>query len=111
MLNISGINRFYYLENFHDMRCKYERVLSIIHSQFNREPESDEIFIIMSKDQRKVRLFNYDCISCSFYEKRISNDYRFMKVRYEGGKPVFSMEWKDVVLLLENPSKKSLIIR
>ena len=25
MLNITGMNRFYYLRNFHDMRCKYER--------------------------------------------------------------------------------------
>ena len=25
MLNITGMNRFYYLRNFHDMRCKYEK--------------------------------------------------------------------------------------
>lgn len=31
MLSISGLNRFYYLRDFHDMRCKYDRVLSIIH--------------------------------------------------------------------------------
>lgn len=41
MLNITGMNRFYYLCNFHDMRCKYDRVLSVIHSQLNREPEED----------------------------------------------------------------------
>ena len=42
MLNVTGMNRFYYLRNFHDMRCKYERVLSIIHQQLNREPQEDE---------------------------------------------------------------------
>ena len=31
------------------MRCKYERVLSIIHQQLNREPQEDEVFIVMSK--------------------------------------------------------------
>lgn len=60
MLNITGMNRFYYLRNFHDMRCKYERVLSVIHQQLNREPEEDEVFIVMSRDRRKVRLFAYD---------------------------------------------------
>lgn len=25
MLNITGMNRFYYLRNFHDMRCKYDK--------------------------------------------------------------------------------------
>ena len=49
MLNVTGMNRFYYLRNFHDMRCKYERVLSIIHQQLNREPQEDEVFIGMSK--------------------------------------------------------------
>ena len=63
MLNITGMNRFYYLRDFHDMRCKYERVLSVIHQQLNREPEEDEIFIVMSKDRRKVRLFTYAFLS------------------------------------------------
>lgn len=49
MLNVTGMNRFYYLRNFHDMRCKYERVLSIIHQQLNREPQEDEVFIVISK--------------------------------------------------------------
>ena len=70
MLNITGMNRFYYLRNFHDMRCKYARVLSVIHQQLDREPEEDEVFIVMSKDRRKVRLFSYDRRSFSLYEKR-----------------------------------------
>ena len=59
MLNVTGMNRLYYLRNFHDMRCKYERVLSIIHQQLNREPQEDEVFIVMSKSN----LFSYlnDC--------------------------------------------------
>ena len=49
MLNVTRMNRFYYLSNFHDMRCKYERVLSIIHQQLNREPQENEVFIVMPK--------------------------------------------------------------
>lgn len=49
MLNVIGMNRFYYLCNFHDLSCKYERVLSIIHQQLNREPPEDDVFIVMSK--------------------------------------------------------------
>ena len=55
MLNVTGMNRFYYLRNFHDMRCKYERVLPIIHQQLNRKPQEDEVFIGMSK----LYLFSY----------------------------------------------------
>lgn len=82
MLEINGIKRFYFIPQFHDMRCKYDRVLSIIREQFLREPEQDEVFIFMSKDRRKIRLFNYDRRSASLYEKRLSPHYKFMKVEW-----------------------------
>ncbi len=110
-MDISGLRRFYYVSNFHDMRCKYDRVLSIIREQFHREPQKDEVFIIMSKDRRKVRLFNYDRRSAALFEKRFSAHYRFMKVEKAGEETFYSIEWKDVVLLLENTVINKLIVK
>lgn len=93
------------------MRCKYERVLSIIHQQLNREPEAGDVFIVLSKDMRKVRLFSYDRRSYSLFEKRFTAGYKFMQVVYDCGEPVYSIDWKDVVLLLESPVIKRLKIR
>ncbi len=93
------------------MRCKYERVLSVIHQQLNREPEDGDVFVVMSKDQRRVRLFNYDRRSFTLYEKRFVDDYRFMKVSYIDGSPIFTIDWKDVILLLEVPVVKTLKVR
>ena len=59
MLSISELGKFYYLRNFHDMRCKYGRVLSVIHQQMNREPQAGEVYIMMSKDCQTVRLYSY----------------------------------------------------
>ena len=111
MLNISGINRFFFLRNFHDMRCKYDRVRSIIRQQLNREPEQGDIFIMMSKDRRLVRLFHYDYRSCSLHEKRFKPGYRFMKVEKEGDETVYRIQWEDVLTLLESPVIKSLKIK
>jgi transposase len=111
MLNVTGMNRFYYLRNFHDMRCKYERVLSIIHQQLNREPQEDEVFIVLSKDRRKVRLFSYDRRSFSLYEKRFCEGYRFMQLYRQGDETIYSIQWKDVVVLLQNPVINQLNIR
>ncbi len=111
MLNISGLQRFYYIRNFHDTRCKYDRILSIVHEQFRREPQKDEIFIIMSKDRRKVRMFNFDRHSATLFERRFSSGYKFMKVEYEGGEPFFSISWKDVALLLANAVVNKLRIK
>lgn len=89
MLSINGLNQFYYLRDFHDMPCKYERVLSIIHQQLNREPSDGDVFIVMS---RLIRLFSYDKRSYSLYEKRFSHSYKFMHVELENCKTVHKSE-------------------
>lgn len=111
MLNISGLDNFYYIRNFTDMRCKYDRVLSIVREQLHREPEQGDVFIMMSKNRRLIRMFMYDKAGSMLFEKRFRADYQFMKVVRAGGEDVYRINWKDVVLLLENPVVKSLRIR
>ena len=107
MLSVTGINRFYYLRGFTDMRCKHSRVLSVIREQLHREPSDGDIYIVMSKDRRIVRLFAYDNRSYSLFENQ------FMRIIKddEGNEVAYRIDWKDVVLLLENPVIKSLKIR
>lgn len=111
MLSVTGLNQFYYLRDFTDMRCKHSRVLSIIREQLHREPNDGDVFIVMSRNRRIVRLFTYDNRSYSLYEKKFVSGYQFMKVEREGGELVYRIDWKDVVLLLENPIVKTLKIR
>lgn len=111
MLSVTGLNQFYYLRDFTDMRCKHSRVLSIIHEQLHREPNDGDVFIVMSRDRHIVRLFTYDNRSYSLFEKKFVSGYKFMKVEREGGELVYRIDWKDVVLLLENPIVKTLKIR
>lgn len=59
MLNVTGLNSFYYLRDFTDMRCKHSRVLSIIREQLHREPDDGDVFIVMARDRCIVRLFMY----------------------------------------------------
>ena len=70
MLSVTGINRFYYLRDFTDMRCKHSRVLSIIREQLHHEPNDGDVFIVMSRNRRIVRLFAYDNRSYSLFEKK-----------------------------------------
>lgn len=108
MLNISVLQNFYFIRNFHDMRCKYDRIRSIIRRQLDREPQSGDVFIMMSKDRRLVRLFRYDRRSCGMYEKRFNREYQFMKVEFKEGSEVYRIDWHDVVTLLETPAVKTL---
>ena len=110
MLSVTGLNQFYYLRDFTDMRCKHSRVLSIIREQLHREPNDGDVFIVMSRDRRIVRLFTYDNRSYSLFEKKFVSGYQFMKVEREGDELVYRIDWKDVVLLLEYDHYKKCYI-
>ena len=98
MLSVTGLNHFYYVRDFTDMRCKHSRVLSIIRERLHREPNDGDVFIVMSR-------------SYSLFEKKFAAGYQFMKVERNGADTVYRIDWKDVVLILENPIVKTLKIR
>ena len=54
MLNISGLNNFYYIRNFTDMRCKYDRVLSIVREQLHREPDDGDEGVEMAATYHSI---------------------------------------------------------
>lgn len=111
MLSVTGLNHFYYLCNFTDMRCKHSRILSVIREQLHREPNQGDVYIVMSKNRRIVRMFAYDNRSYSLFEKKFVAGHQFMKVERNGADTIYKINWQDVVLLLENPIVKTLNIR
>ena len=48
LLSVTGLNHFYYVRDFIDMRCKHSRVLSIIRERLHKEPCDRDVFIVMS---------------------------------------------------------------
>ena len=51
MLSVTGLNHFYYVRDFTDMRCKHSRVLSIIRERLHREPCDGDVL----SEERKLR--------------------------------------------------------
>ena len=95
------------------MRCKHSHVLSVICEQLHREPSVGDIYIVMSKYRRIVRLFAYDNRSYSLFEKKFVAGYQFMRIIKddEGREVAYRIAWNNVILLLENLVIKSLKIR
>ena len=74
-------------------------------------PCDGDVFIVMSRNRRIVRMFSFDNHSYSLFEKKFVAGYQFMKVERNGADTVYRIDWKDVVLILENPIVKTLKIR
>ena len=95
MLSVTGLNHFYYVRDFTDMRCKHSRVLSIIRERLHREPSAGDVFIVMSRNRRIVRMFSFDNRSYSLFEKKFVAGYQFMKVERNGADIVYRIDRKE----------------
>ena len=80
-------------------------------SDFTGGASDGDVFIVMSRNRRIVRMFSFDNRSYSLFEKEFVAGYQFMKVERNGADIVYRIDWKDVVLILETPVVKILKIR
>ena len=108
MLTISGLKHFYYLPHFHDMRCKAPRISEIIRSRYHRDPHNGDVYIFMSKDQRKVKMIHYERHAYYLHEKSFTDGYRFMRIELQDDVPVYRIDWKNLVAVLESPVIRSI---
>lgn len=83
MLTISGLKNFYYLPDFHDMRCKAPRISEIISTRYHRDPLNGDVYIFISKDQKKVKMVHYERHAYYLHEKRFTGSYRFMRIELD----------------------------
>ena len=60
MLSVTGLNHFYYVRDFTDMRCKHSRVLSIIRERLHREQTSFQTDYMNDYQMKTYGLF-CDC--------------------------------------------------
>ena len=57
MLSVTGLNHFYYVRDFTDMRCKHSRVLSIIRERLHREQRWGCLYSHVSQSQNSPYVF------------------------------------------------------
>lgn len=90
------------------MRCKAPRVSEIIRSRYHRDPLQGDVYIFMSKDQKKVKMIHYERHAYYLHEKSFTNGYRFMRIELEEGIAVYKLDWQSLVSVLESPVIKSI---
>lgn len=110
MLSINSLHNFYYLPELHDMRCKAQRISEIIRGRYHRDPMNGDVYMFMSRNHRKVRMVHYERNAYFLHEKSFIKGYKFMKIEYKEGHPVYRIDWKDLVTILETPVITSIRI-
>ena len=111
MLSINGLHNFYYLPHLHDMRCKAPRIFEIIRAKYHRDPLNGDVYIFMSKDQRKVKMVHYENHAFYVHEKSFTKDYKFVTIVLKDDVTIYKIEWKNLVSVLESPVIKSISLK
>ena len=94
MLTISGLKKFYFVPDINDMRCGAHRLLEIVKHKHHLNPSNGDVFN-----------------AYYVHQKTFANGYTFMKLKFVEDKPVYSIDWKDLVAVLESPVIKQLTIK
>ena len=121
MLTLSGLKKFYFLPNFHDMRCKAPRVAEIVRNKYHRDPLNGDVYIFMSRNCRRVRMIHYENHAYYLHEKTFVDGYRFVQVKFFAqqsgkaertgdGERAYRIDWKVLVAVLQAPVIKTLRI-
>lgn len=85
------------------MRYSKDRMLSIVRNSYHLDSMNGDVFIFMSKNRRTVRMIHFENNAYYLHQKTFVKGYRFMKVTFKEEKPVYSIDWKDLMAVLESP--------
>ena len=111
MLSIKGLRNFYFMPRFHDMRCKARRISEIIRARYHRDPLNGDVYMFMSRDQTKVKMIHYENHAFYVHEKSFVKGYKFVKIVIKDDVPVYKIEWKSLVAILESPVIRSISLQ
>ena len=79
-----------------------------------RQPEDNPtigLLICKSKDQTKVKMVHYENHAFYVHEKSFVDGYKFVKLVFRDNNPVYKIEWKSLVAVLESPVIKSISLQ
>ena len=100
MLRLTGAFRYFFCSESVSFRCKHNGLASYIKCSLQRDPSNGDVYIFMSKDQCKLRVFYYHHRGFILTEKVLSEG-KFLRPVYDDVAKCYRMAWPDFVRMLE----------
>ena len=109
MLAINGGIRVWYVRGITNMRYGKYRLFSEIEAA-GGDPYNGDAYLFISKNRRTMKIVRYINHKRYLYDITYDPGYKYMKVVKEDGKPVYELDYKYLVALIECPVKQTLNI-
>lgn len=100
MLSISSGFNFYLCGEPVTLRYRHSGLRGYIKSQLHRDPTNGDIYIFLSKDSRRVRMYYFHHSGEILTEKILHSDY-FVEPVFDRKKGCYHISWESFVYLVE----------
>lgn len=100
MLSISSGFNFYLCGEPVTLRYRHSGLRGYIKSQLHRDPTNGDIYIFLSKDSRRVRMYYYHH-SGEIMTEKILHSAHFVEPVFDRKKGCYHISWESFVYLVE----------
>ncbi len=107
MFSLSGATRFKYIPNYKDMRGGYDKLCGVVRT-LDGMMEEGTAYVFTSRNQKLVKIIRHEHNECQLYMQRYDHGMSFVRLEFDGTKPVYVLEWKYLTALLSCPVIKRI---
>lgn len=102
MFTLSGAMKFKYIPNYKDMRGGYDKLHGVV-CALGGVQEEGTAYVFTSRNQKLVKIIRHENNECQLYMQRFDHNMSFVRLEFNGDKPIYVLEWKYLTALLSCP--------
>ena len=107
MFSLSGATKFKYIPNYKDMRGGYDKLRGVV-SALDGRMEEGTAYVFTSRNQKLVKIIRHEHNECQLYMQKYDHGMSFVRLEFDGIKPIYVLEWKYLTALLSCPVIKRI---
>ena len=92
------------------MRGGYDKLSGVVRA-LGENPEDGTAYVFMSKDHKLVKIIRYEDGQCQYYSQKFKDGFSFVRLRFDGDRPIYVLQWKYLVSLMGTPVIKEIPVR
>jgi len=107
MFSLTSSHQYFLYASPTDMRSGFDSLSGLVRNKLERNPTNGEVFIFLNRRRNQVKLLHWENGGFVLYYKRLETGNFELPTKMENG----SMEWTQLVLMIEGISQKNIIQR
>ena len=101
MFNLNDTMRYFLCPGITDMRKGISSLCGVVHEKMDSEVKNGDVFIFIGSSRKLMKLPHAEDGGMVMYVKRLEAGC-FKLPKYDPGLKSYSMEWRDLVMMVED---------